>query len=170
MEDKLYVSIIELNQDISFHEIEYAISKLKEKKALGIDLVPNEVPKSRSVNLVLYRLFCLCFNLGKTPTIWQKALIKQIPKVSNKDPYVPLNYRGITLISCISKLYTSCLNSSIVRYCNILDIFPDEQNGFRQNHYCEDHIFSLTSIVKNHIAEKKNIFCLNWLREGIWLG
>ena len=72
MEDEWYVSNIDLNQDIPFHEVEYAISKLKEKKALGIDLVPNEVLKCRSVNLVLYRLFCLCFNWGKTPTIWQK--------------------------------------------------------------------------------------------------
>ena len=80
MEDGGYVSNIELNQDISLHAIKYAISKLKEKKAVGIDLVPNEVLKCKSVYLVFYRLFCLCFNFGKTPTIWQNAVIKPIPK------------------------------------------------------------------------------------------
>ena len=72
---------------------------------------------------------------------------------------MPLNYRGISLISCISKVYSSILNDRIVKYCNLLGIFPDEQNGFRADRSCDDHIFSLSSIIKNRISEKKSTFC-----------
>ena len=84
--------------------------------------------------------------------MWQKSIIKPIPKGSGKDPYVPLNYRGISLISCVSKVYSSLLNKRIVNFCNIRGIFPDEQNGFRSGRSCEDHIFSLSSIIKNRIG------------------
>ena len=33
-------------------------------------------------------------------------------------------------------------------YCDILNIFVAEQNGFRQNRSCIDHIFSISTIVK----------------------
>ena len=38
---------------------------------------------------------------------------------------------------------------------NFLDIFVDEQNGFRKNRSCEDHLFSLTSIICNQINNRK---------------
>ena len=38
-------------------------------------------------------------------------------------------------------------------------IFPDEQNGFRAGRSCEDHIFTLSSIIKNRNSENKSTFC-----------
>ena len=35
----------------------------------------------------------------------------------------------------------------------------EEQNGFRQNRSCIDHIFSITKIVKNHICDYKHVLC-----------
>lgn len=72
---------------------------------------------------------------------------------------MPLSYRGISLISCISKVYSSVLNNRIVKFCNNFGIFPDEQNGFRSGRSCEDHIFSLTSMIKNRLSDKKDTFC-----------
>ena len=51
------------------------------------------------------------------------------------------------------------LNNRIVKFCNNLGIFPDEQNGFRAGRSCEDHIFSLTTIIKNRMSDKKDTFC-----------
>ena len=149
----------ELNSEISFHEIENVVSKLKTRKAVGDDRISNEVLKCKAVHLTLYKLFCLCFHTGMIPSVWRNALIKQIPKGSTKDPYVQLNYRGISLISCESKLYSSLINNRVIKYCNLLGLFPEEQNGFRQNRSCEDHIFSLSSIIKNRLCQKKDLFC-----------
>ena len=34
----------------------------------------------------------------------------------------------------------------------------DEQNGFRPKRSCEDHIFSLTSIIKNRVVDGRHTF------------
>ena len=93
------------------------------------------------------------------PACWKKAIIKPIPKGSNKDPSVPLNYRGISLTSCVAKTYSSLLNNHIVDYCNGLELFADEQNGFRPGRSCEDHIFSLSNIIKGKVNINTSIYC-----------
>ena len=66
-----------------------------------------------------------------------------IPKDLSKCIFTPLNYRGMSLLcSTISKVYSSSLYVRINNYCDILNIFVEEQNGFRQNRSCIDHIIS----------------------------
>ncbi len=38
------------------------------------------------------------------------------------------------------------------------DILHDEQNGFREGRSCQDHIFTLSSIIKNRLNDKKPTF------------
>ena len=61
-----------------------------------------------------------------------------------------MNYRGISLLSCIGKLYSSLLEKRLSTYLEENDILADEQNGFRRKRSCEDHIFTLNSLVKNN--------------------
>ena len=101
---------------------------------------------------------CIYFNSGLVPTIWLKSIINPIPKGSKKDPYTPLNYRGISLQSCVYKVYSGLLNSRISAYCEMLNLIEDEQNGFRKTRSCEDHIFSVTSIIQNKLNTKDSVF------------
>ena len=93
------------------------------------------------------------------PTLWVKSIINPIPKYLSKCLFTPLNYRGISLLCVISKVYSSILSVRINKYCDILNIFVEEQNVFRQNRSCIDHIFSITTIVKNYICDYKHVFC-----------
>ena len=86
------------------------------------------------------------------------SIISPIPKGSDKDPYLPLNYRGISLNSCLAKVFSSILNKRIVSYCNELDLLVDEQNGFRAGRSCEGHIYSLTSVIRNQIEQNRSVF------------
>ncbi len=61
-----------------------------------------------------------------------------------------MNYRGISLLSCISKLYSAFINRRLTKFLGDHDILADEQNGFRANRSCEDHVFTLDSITRNH--------------------
>ena len=46
-------------------------------------------------------------------------------------------------------------------YCESEGIFADEQNGFSENRSSTDHIFTLTSLVRNRMASKVPTFsCL----------
>ncbi len=109
MENPLYEENPELNGPISFDEIEKIINKLKINKSSGIGQIPNEVLKNHDVILLLHNLFTKCFEFGIVPTIWLKALISPMPKSASKDPYIILNYRGISLTACVSKVLSGKL-------------------------------------------------------------
>ena len=151
MLDPLYVSNNALNSNISLHEVQVVIDKCKNNKACGIDSIPYEILKLPIIVDICHHLFQLCFDSGKIPSMWYKAIIVPIPKGGDKDPRIPLNYRGISLLCCTAKLYSSMLNNRIMQYCEINDKLVDEQNGFRKNRSCEDHIFTLSSIVRNQL-------------------
>ncbi len=109
--------------------------------------------------VILYKLLRKCFLSAILPTVWLKAIIKPIPKSSSKDPSVPLNYMGISLLSCLGKVFSGIINVRVVNYCEENGIYKDEQNGFRKHRSCEDHIFVLTSIIKNRMSEGRETFC-----------
>ena len=81
-----------------------------------------------------------------------------VPKGCMKDSSVPLNYRGITLLSCISEIYTSIINKRISGFAETAGIFVEEQSGFRSNRSCLNNLFSLTSIIRNVRNDGKSLF------------
>ena len=147
-----------INQPISFQEVEQVINSLKINKACGFDGIPNEVVKNKDVVLYLWKFFNLLFNNNLMPSIWLKAIITPIPKGAKCDPHVPLNYRGISLLSCVSKAYSGIINKRITRYLDDTNFLVDEQNGFRKDRSCEEHIFSLHSMIQTNIKSKKSVF------------
>ena len=136
MDSEQYVENQIINQDITLNEVKAATRKLKNNKSPGVDYIQNECLKIEGIMKPLTKLFQYCFENSIMPTIWQKAIITPIPKGSDKDPYTPLNYRGISLLSCVSKVYTSILNNRIMKYCEDSNVLVDEQNGFRQKRSC----------------------------------
>jgi hypothetical protein len=158
--DPLYESNEMLNCNITYDEIKAAVSRAKNGKAVGIDKIPNEVLKLNPVISVLHKLFQLIFDSSKIPSLWRKAIIVPIPKDPKNDKRVPLHYRGISLLCCISKIYTSVLNNRIISYYDSseVEIVSDEQNGFRRKRSCNEHLFSVTSIICNRLHEKSSTF------------
>ena len=73
----------------------------KNGKSAGIDNIPYEVLKFPSVIQVIQSLFQLLFDTGIIP-LWKKAIVCPILKDPASDCKIPMNYRGIGLLSCIS--------------------------------------------------------------------
>lgn len=78
--DPLFKPNHKLNKIISIEEVRKVISNLKHGKNPGVDLIYNGVRRNNPVTEVLHVLFMFCFETGKIPTIWRKALIRPIPK------------------------------------------------------------------------------------------
>ncbi len=108
MNDPLYTSNVTLNKNISADEINFIVNKLKNNKSPGIDKIPNEVLKCAEVKNCLLKLYQYYFDTGIFPSCWNQAIIKPIPKSKSKDPRVPLNYRGINLLSNIQCTHEVC--------------------------------------------------------------
>jgi hypothetical protein len=147
-----------INTDITMEELTKCIDKLKLKKAVGADAIPNEILKHEGIRSLLLSLFNKILETGLTPSIWSDSILKPIPKGGNQDIYSPMSYRAISLISCMSKLFTALLAKRVMSYIESEYTIEEEQNGFRQNRSCVDHLFSLTSLVRNRLSSNKSTY------------
>ena len=147
------------NRPFTIEEFDKICNNLKLGKAVGPDMIPNEVLRHTGIRQLLVDFINMCFTNNVIPSVWRLSMISPIPKSSSKDPYVPLNYRGISLLSCMYKLYSAALNSRITSHCEINGLLVDEQNGFRSKRSCQDHIYVLSSIIRNRKANGQNTYC-----------
>ncbi len=159
MKDPLYEQNKVLNAGISLEEVRKCVLKSRNKKATGIDEIPNEVLKHENVIVMLHQFLNLVFDCGLVPNLWKLAIINPIPKDKSRDKRIPLNYRGISLLCTMQKMYTSILNNRLLNFFETSGCLVEEQNGFRPNRSCLEHIFSLTSIIRNRQANGQDTFC-----------
>ena len=162
LRDKQYpvhnVDVSVLNAEISKSEIEKSILRAKLRKAAGLDNIPAEVLRNPVCVDLLYKIISHCFNTGTVPRDWNNGLIKPIPKSDGKDPRDPLSYRGITLISIPCKIYADILNIRLSKWIEDNDYLVEEQNGFRRNRSCMEHIYSLYSVINKRKLNKHSTF------------
>ena len=70
----------------------------------------------------------------------------------------PDNYRAITLISCLGKLFTSIINSRLTFFANESSLLSFNQAGFRRGHSTTDNIFILHALISLYQTFGKNYF------------
>ena len=141
-------------------EIMKAIKKLKNNKACGIDTILNEYIKT-SVELIaplLVKLFNIILNTGNVPLDWTIGIIQPIFKNKGCDED-PNNYRGITLLSCLGKLFTALLNQRLHIYLELNGYLGAEQSAFRPGYSTMDGIFMLKMLIDFYASKKKRLFC-----------
>ena len=139
-----------LNTPINQKEVEEGIRNLKSKKSPGFDCVTNEMLKctnSHGKNL-LTMLFNKVLKSGIFPCEWNYGMIKLINK--GMDVYDANDYRGITLNSCLGKLFCTILYNRLAPLLENKNLLCKEQAGFRQNHRTTDHTFLLRTIIKKN--------------------
>ena len=104
----------ELNRPFSEADILQDIRSLKNNTSCGTDLILNEVLKCASGKLlnVFCKLFNIVFETEIVPNSWTEGIICPIYK--NKGVVNdPDNYRGITILSCLGKLFSFVLNNRL---------------------------------------------------------
>ena len=151
---------IELNVAFTEEELKPCFQKLKNDKACGDDLIINEFLKhSTDKMLTVYTLlFNLILATGVVPSCWTIGVIKPIYKCKGKIKD-PNNYRGITILSCFGKLFTSALNARLNAYVEKNKLLGKEQVGFRAGCSTVDHLFTLHSIVEIILYKAKRLYC-----------
>ena len=143
-----------LDYPISDEEFNVAINKLKANKSPGIDKILNEVLKigKDAIKGHLINLFNRILNMGKYPALWSFGLIVPVHKKDDRSKVE--NYRGITLLSALGKLFTSILNNRLYDYMVQNGILKAEQGGFRKMHGTVDSIFTLKMLIDKYVKSK----------------
>jgi len=149
-----------LNGEITEDEIISAVKNMKNSKAPGYDLIVNEYVKS-TVHLLmpLYKkLFNKILDSGSIPEGWTIGII--LPIYKNKgDPLNPDNYRGITLVPSVGKLFTSIINDRLSKFSDLVEIVPKSQAGFRKGFSTLDNIFVLYVLIELYFSSGKRLYC-----------
>ncbi|UYV82063.1 EPM2AIP1 [Cordylochernes scorpioides] len=145
----------ELDAEISPLEIAREIASLKNNKAAGYDSIPNEAIKALPENglILLSNLLNKILTKSQVPSQWSKTIIQPIFK--NGDPNAPSNYRGIALISNLSKLFTSIFKNRLSNLIENRKLIAENQAGIRRGYSCQDHIFTLTSLIQMTLNRKR---------------
>ena len=120
-----------LNKKITQKEILDCIKRLKYNKAHGDDHVINEYIQSTSDKMidVYIELFNIIFETGIIPDSWLVGYIKPIYK-NKGDKLDPKNFRPITILCCVSKLFTAILNERLNKFSDDFLILCENQTGF----------------------------------------
>ena len=154
----------QLNKKITAQEISKCIKNLKTGKSSGEDKTLNEYIKStEGIFLPTYeKLFNSVFDSGNIPNAWLEGVI--IPIYKHKgDSNVAANYRPITILSCLGKLFTAVLNQRLTKYLDENETVSENQAGFRKGYGVTDHIFVLYSLIEIMKKVNKNYFAHLWI-------
>jgi len=144
-----------LNFQIEERETLTAIRNLKNGKASGPDGICNEMIKygQHIFSKPLTKIFNAILDSGSYPTTWAQGHISPIHKTGN--PLDANNYRGITIGSCVAKVFNTILNKRLDKYLSDNDIIHETQIAFQKNSRTSDHMFILRTLIDNTVSRKK---------------
>ena len=121
-------------------EVKRALNETKGGKAPGMDSVRVEMLKEGGVTVLewLVRVFNICFMLSIVPVGWVIACM--VPLYKGKgDVHECGNFRGISLLSVVGKVYGRVLINRIRDKTE--NVIAEVQGGVRRGRGCTDQIF-----------------------------
>ncbi|XP_015124615.1 uncharacterized protein LOC107046505, partial [Diachasma alloeum] len=136
-----------LDAKITVDEVRKGPLTCKLGKSPGSDEVTNEFLRALPSNWLLYvtGFFNTIMRDEQTPESWSQVTLTMIYKKG--DERDPANYRGIALVNCIAKLFTTVLKNRLELWEEKLKIIPEYQAGFRRKKGCQDNIYTLFSAI-----------------------
>ena len=154
-EEDYQVEVEELDKEITQAEILQAIDKQKKGKSAGLDEISPELIKLTKPQIIkyLHKLFQKLYDTSTYPKEWAKSIIIPIHKKGSK--LILDNYRGISLLSVTSKLFTSIIYNRLYTWLENNMKICEEQAGFRRHFSTVDHIYTLYSMVNNRLHGQK---------------
>jgi hypothetical protein len=147
-----------LDARIHIKEVHLRVGKLKENKSPGVDEIRNEFLKRGGplLHSVLTLLFNLVWSEQMVPKEWKIGVISPIFKGGSSSDIN--NYRPITLLSVVGKLFESILNARLYDWAEDNGKIDNNQGGFRRLHGCDDLLFALSEIFQRRREHKKHTF------------
>ena len=130
---------------ITLDEIQEHLKKCKNKSAPGEDGLTYLILKKLPNNIMKYLqlLFNTSLKLGYFPNNWKTAIIKMIPKCG-KNNNEAKNWRPISLISVLAKLFERIIASRLSTYLETKKLLSSSQSGFRKGRMTSEQLFRLS--------------------------
>ena len=136
-------------------EILKIIKSLKNTNSTGYDDFSTKFVKL-SASLIapaLVKIFNLAINTGIYPDSLKIA--KVIPVFKKGDQMSVNNYRPISILSPINRIFEKILYSRLIKYIDKSNILYKYQFGFRKNHSTEHALIELVDQIKSNMGGNK---------------
>ena len=92
-------------------------------------------------------------------TLLPRSYISLLVYKKKGDQLDPRNYRPITLLSCLGKIFTSIINSRLTVFSDEVELLDTNQSGFRQGYSTIDNMFVLHILLELLKGTKTNMYC-----------
>ena len=134
-------------------EIERTIMSLESKTSFGHDEISNSLLKKlcHSISFPLCAIFNQSLYEGKFSS--QIKLAKIIPLYKGKESDQAINYKPISLLITISKVFEKLGYTQVYGFLELNNVLYENQYGFRNKRSCKQAILDLISHV---LQAKKN--------------
>jgi Reverse transcriptase (RNA-dependent DNA polymerase)/Domain of unknown function (DUF6451) len=139
-------------------EIIKALKELKNRKAAGIDEIPAEILKADvdTTAEALLPLFRDVWINESLPEDWLQGIIIKIPKKGDLSECK--NWRGINLLSIVSKVFTKIILNRLLKV--VEPLIRKQQSGFRPEKSCVDLINTLRIIIEQSVEWRSPLYLL----------
>ena len=138
--------------EIKPNEVLTILNSLDSNKSCGLDQLPAKILKLTA--LLIYEPLTQLFNkslaTGKYPTPWKHAKVRPIFKRKGTPSDVN-NYRPISLLPCLSKIFGKIIFSRIYQHITEFSLLSDRQSGYRPGHSTQLQLMYLTDRLYNSL-------------------
>jgi len=144
---------------VSTDEVDTALKRIARRKAPGPDGLPIDFFKDGGPRM----LSALCFlmnsvlDLETWPSNWSRGSVFPLHK-GKGSLSDPSNYRGISLVSVVSKIFEVILNRRVSHCLESNGILSDFQAGFRDERSTLDQIFILNECIAQARELKRPLY------------
>lgn len=152
--DKIY------NQPLTLNELNDAL-EASDGKATGIDEISYEMLKHLPIEskLILLKEFNRIWKENDTPEVWNMGIIIPIPKDKN-DPHAIQNYRPITLLSCMGKVYDRIANTRLITEIEERNLLDPNQFAFRWRMGTDGYHIEVDNTIAPAVRNQKHVECV----------
>ena len=139
---------------ISCNDVEKIIDKLKSKSSTGYDEMSTKLLKILKTVLIspITTIINQSFKNGIFPALLKIAKVIPLFKADNDTLFT--NYRPISLLPSISKIFEKAMALQIMEYFKINKLFYPNQYGFREDHSTELASLELVDNILNEFENK----------------
>ena len=102
----------------------------------------------------ILKVFNSILQLGIYPNEWKKGYLNPIYKSGARSD--PSNYRGISIMSCLGKLFNSIFNTRLNEYLSINNVINKTQIGFQKKARTSDHMFALRTLIEKYTKQSNS--------------
>jgi len=136
-------------------EVVNLISTFDDKKSAGSDNIPSCLLKwaNQIIAPILAKMFNKFYEIGKYPDELKIARVTPLHKKGDKT-YVD-NYRPISVLTQINKVFEKLIHSRLMNFINDHKILKNHQFGFRKNHNTSHGITHLNEQIIKNLEKKK---------------